>query len=426
MTRGEVSPEALARATDEVARQLGLRIGGALRHRLRHLITTASSQAGIDPLQWSSSLATDRGRLDEVIRAVTIQESAWFRDPAQFVALQRVVLPAARGTLIWSAGVAVGQEPYSLAMTLSEGGRRDWTVLATDIDAGALTATAAGVFLPSELGGLDPVRRARWLRAVTKGWAVRDDLRAQVIVRRHNLATEPLPPEIERCDIVFCRNVLIYLTDDGVTAFLSRLADALRPGAVLFLGGSEALWRDTPEFVPVNLGGCYCYRRREPLRTGAPASTPSRHREPQPQTSAPAQPQDRPSRTEPTAVAPAPSDAAALLAAGSSALDRGDTAGAIRLLRQAAYLDPDLALAHLTLGLALEAAGNTPSARRAWRAARAALVRTGATDAHPDADEPSSELLVEAIELRLSISDQHDRADTRTSQISPGERPHHR
>ncbi|GAC1533010.1 MAG: hypothetical protein NVS3B12_11860 [Acidimicrobiales bacterium] len=383
-----MSTEALACATDEVARRLGLRVGGALRHRLRRLIASAAAQAGIDPLEWSSSLAQDRGRLEDVIHAITIQESAWFRDPAQFVGLQRLVLPMSTGSLVWSAGAALGQEPYSLAMILREGGRRNWDVLATDIDPISLAATAAGVFQPTQLGGLDRLRRTRWLRPMGRAWAVKEDVRSQVIVRRHNLATDQLPAEIERCDVVFCRNVLIYLTEEAATAFLIRLAEALRPGGVLFLGGSEALWRDTPHFVPVDLGGCYCYRRTAALRAGGSRgrAAPTTY-VPAPVSIAPAAPGMAPR----AAAEPDPPSAKALLSAGSSALDMGETAEAIRLLRQAAYLEPDLALAHFTLGLALEADGNPLGARRAWRAARAALVRAGGADAQPRPGEPSWE-----------------------------------
>ncbi|GAC1375593.1 MAG: protein-glutamate O-methyltransferase CheR [Acidimicrobiales bacterium] len=419
MSRSDVSPAALARATDEVARQLGLRIGGALRHRLRRLIASAAAHAGIEPVAWASSLADDRGRLEEVINAVTIQESAWFRDPAQFVALQRLVLPRAGGSLVWSAGVALGQEPYSLAMTLREGGRRHWEVLATDIDSISLAATAAGVFQPTQLGGLDRARRARWLHPVDRGWAVHEDLRTQVIVRRHNLATEALPPEIERCDVVFCRNVLIYLTEDGSTAFLSRLADSLRPGGVLFLGGSEALWRDTPHFVPVNLGGCYCYRRSAVRRADASGRRPV----PPDRATVPAGPVPaRQGSVPPADSEPDPPNAPALLAAGSSALDRGETTEAIRLLRQAAYLDPDLALAHFTLGLALEADGNPSGACRAWRAARAALVRSDEADGPLHPGERSSEVLASAIEVRLANSSEQPGPPTSTSE--PGPPPH--
>ena len=311
---------------------------------------------GISERAWLAQFSSDPTVLPEVLAAVTIHESSWFRDPAQYRSLQRAVLPGASRPFIWSAGCGLGQEPYSLAMLLRESGRRNWRVLATDIDATAVSSARAAHYSPTQLVGLDPVRRSRWLRPVAKGFTVAPDLTRCVEFRQHNLAVDPLPPEVAGCDVVFCRNVLIYLDETAATRFLDCLAAALSPTATLFVGGSEALWRAADRFEAVDLGGCYGYRPRRTPRVQR-ASVP---------------------------VHPGPAetpDPARFLADGQSAFERGDHEAAIPLLRRAIRARADQVVAQFTLGLALTATGDGGGARTAWEAARAVLYDPHTSDA---------------------------------------------
>ena len=137
-------------------------------------------------------------------------------------------------------------------------------------------------------------------------WAVAPALRSRVDVAVHNLL-DPLPPEVGLCQIVFCRNVLIYFTAEHAAAFVDRLADALPPDAHLFLGGAESmLSRERPIRAPAP-------RRHLRLPSAAaggavprassaspPRSRPSRPRQARARPSATAKPVKRSDQERPT------------------------------------------------------------------------------------------------------------------------------
>jgi chemotaxis protein methyltransferase CheR len=354
----------LDRAAELMHRELGLRPDPSLRSRLQRCLRDEAAARGDDLERYVARLAGDLDARQSLYDRLTVQETAFFRHPGQFEALAQHVLPGIDGpAVIWSAGCSNGQEPYSLAMVLDEQGVPG-SVIATDVSTQALRRTSEGSYRSRELTGLSPARRTRYLTDGSGGdWKVRTEVRDRVRVQHHNLIADPLPDHVGRCQAVFCRNVLIYFSPEQVTAFLTRLAKALAPGACLFLGYAETIWQVTDLFEPIRIGDAFEYHRRrvEPLlspvsQTAAPRRAPGG-----PATEAPLKgPQKR------------------LLQAAQEATAGGDGQDVIGAFRRYAYLEPDQPIAHLQLGLALEAAGDWPSARRAYRATRSALGRCDA------------------------------------------------
>ena len=373
-------------AVDEVgrllARRVGLRLDPAIRGRLEHAVRDQAAQRGEDQGDYVARLEGDPDRLQELLNRVTVQETSFFRDPGQFAALAAHVLPPLVATgervQIWSAGCANGQEPYSLAMTLAESGIGDWHVIASDLSTDALSRTRAARYAERELRGLSPERRGRHLvREGKDEWHVAPELRERVTTIRHNLAADPPPFAPGACQVVFCRNVLIYFGHDDVVAFLDRLGTSLLPTSYLFLGYSESLWQVTDRFQLMRLGEAFASRLAG-ARPAPPVPPPverpvaSATRRPPPPPPEP----ERPRRPRPVpADTPPPPSVVELMAAGEAALGRGEHADAVTAFRKAVYLDPDHPIAHLNLGLALEVAGDEAASTRAYAAARAALER---------------------------------------------------
>jgi hypothetical protein len=164
--------------------------------------------------------------------------------------------------------------------------------------------------------------------------------------------------------VVFCRNVLIYFAAEQTAAFLNRLHAWLPVDGYVFLGFSESLWTITDRFEPQRIGDAFVYRPRGRV-------SPSRTRRAGPQRTHLPRTNGSPSRP------PLLPDPKGLMSAGHAALEAGDAEAAIVAFRQAAYLDPNDALAHLQLGLALEYERHHGAARRAFAASRAALERVG-------------------------------------------------
>ena len=367
-----------------LAERAGLQLSRGLQERLATCVEREARACEETPERYAAGLAADPEAFQRLLDCVTIQETSFFRHPDQFTALERNLLPALQPPLtIWSAGCANGQEAYSLAMVLADAGCTEWQVLATDISSSAVARTTAGRYTTAELAGL-PAPRRRWLHQAGESWEVDQALRQRLRVERGNL-TERFPCEAGRCQVVFCRNVLIYLARAEVAAFMDRLGTWLAPGGAVFLGYSESLTAATNRLRVEQLGDGWVLRRQarptpRPTAAGLQAPAPASPR-PAPVSSAGTPPPRRGSPATQARAEAAGTEAAgtleavAMVAAGEAAAARGDLGAAVGAFRKAVYLDPDQPIAHFQLGLALEAGGDARSARRAYAAALGALDR---------------------------------------------------
>lgn len=230
------------------------------------------------PDQYVALIRSPRGvgELDELIEAVRVGESRLFRHRSQIAALAQLVLPALRagparrGIRVWSAGCSAGQEPYTLAAVLARGlPGAAISIIATDVSADALEAARAASYPAAAWADIP----AEWREGFVQDGdrvRVRPELAALVRFERANLVDGFAP---RGCDLVWCRNVLIYFTPPARRAALQRLIAATNPGGFLFVGYSESL-RDVPELEAVRTGDAVYYARREEGDAGAAAAAP--------------------------------------------------------------------------------------------------------------------------------------------------------
>ncbi len=391
--------EALVDRVEELLRrQIGLRPDSTLRGRLRRSLRDEAATHDQTPDQFVDAVSARPGTLQGLLDRVTVQETGFFRHPDHFRVLAETVLPALTPPVtLWSAASSHGQEAYSLAIVLSELGI-EGSVVATDLSTAAVRRTAAGRYSGREMAGLSRERVDRHFTADGDGWQVVPALRQRVSAQLHNLVG-PIPDRVRGSQVVFCRNVLIYFSPEHAATFVDRMADAM-PGAAVFLGGAEAMWPLSRRYETVRAGDTFWYRLAAtpaaipPTTAPAPraASGPATPVPPVPRrpSSPPSRPSGRaagpslplpvPPRSVPVTSIPSRRPApdatvpADLALVGRRALDDGDPAAAVVAFRKCAYLTPEDPVAHLHLALALESAGDAPAARRAYGAARRALL----------------------------------------------------
>lgn len=229
-----------------VARQFGCATLGELVARLR----TPGAHAEVQ----------------SVVEAMTTNESFFFRDKLPFDAFQAVVLPAliqqtsAGQTIrIWCAAASSGQEPYSLAMLLSENpalvaGRRV-EIIATDISQPILERAREGIYTQFEVQrGLPVHYLAKYFTKVGDRWQISPQIRRMVTYKFVNLLDNF--SDLGIFDVVFCRNVLIYFDVETKRSVLERMATIMRPEGVLVLGGAETVRGLTAAFQPLESQRC--------------------------------------------------------------------------------------------------------------------------------------------------------------------------
>lgn len=197
------------------------------------------------------------GEVVQLIDAVTTNKTDFFREPAHFSYLLDRVLPHLaredgcgfdRPFRLWSAGCATGEEPYTLAMVLSEFVRKNvgfnFEILATDISTRVLEKAALGIYAEEKVAPVaEEYRRRYLLRSRNPGKKqvrIAPDLRHRVEFRRLNFMDDDYGLR-ERFDAIFCRNVIIYFDRPTQQTFLERLCRHLGSGRYLFTGHSETL-----------------------------------------------------------------------------------------------------------------------------------------------------------------------------------------
>jgi chemotaxis protein methyltransferase CheR len=197
----------------------------------------------------------------EVVEAMTTNESLFFRDDKPFEHVRTQALPrlhAARPhgakLRIWSAASSSGQEAYSLAMMLTDMraslGDRQVEIIGTDIAREQLARAREGVYSQFEVQrGLPMQMLVKHFRKEANGWRVAEAIRRMVEFREWNLLSDLRP--LGRFDIVFCRNVLIYFDQPTKARVLEAIASLLAPDGMLYLGGAETVLGITTRLVPV-------------------------------------------------------------------------------------------------------------------------------------------------------------------------------
>jgi chemotaxis protein methyltransferase CheR len=233
---------------------LGYYKGEQMKRRLDSWLARSCAHSWPD---YFKRLQTDAIELGRFRNYLTINVSSFFRDPARWQTLREKVVPdllesAARRQRahsydlpmprlrIWSAGCSIGTEPYSLAILLEEltsSGRHH--LLATDLDRGALAkARARGPYTPDEVNNVSAAQRAKYFQPGGPPFYITPALAQRVEFRELDLLADEFDADM---DLIVCRNVVIYFTEEAKAKLYRRFFEALRPGGVLFVGGIEVI-----------------------------------------------------------------------------------------------------------------------------------------------------------------------------------------
>jgi chemotaxis protein methyltransferase CheR len=209
-----------------------------MERRIRSYVTAQRSASLAALLDLIRGSAADR---DRFLDHITINVSELYRNPEQYTALRRSVLPQLRGAAdvrIWSAGCSYGAEAYTLACEMLEvlGADARFTVTGTDIDRRIVARANRGWFSAADVRNVPAPVLKRYFEPGEDGYVARPVLRSHV-----RFATGDLLRDSYRSgwDLVLCRNVVIYFTEEHRDEVHRKLAAAIRPGGHLMVGSTE-------------------------------------------------------------------------------------------------------------------------------------------------------------------------------------------
>jgi len=201
------------------------------------------------PEAYGALLIENAVEQEHLLRVLTIHVSHFFRNPSTFEKISSDIVPEllrerGPGLNLMSVGCAGGEEPYSLAIMLRERypeqvARGLFSIKGTDVDLQTLESARKALYHPDRLGEVAPERLARWFTREGERFRLNEEIRSLVSFSHADL-NHPVP--CKECDLILCRNVLIYFERGRQEAILNGFADALGSGGTLILGKSETLF----------------------------------------------------------------------------------------------------------------------------------------------------------------------------------------
>jgi chemotaxis protein methyltransferase CheR len=209
----------------------------------------------------------------KVVEAMTTNETSFFRDIRVFRLFQKTILPeliarreSSRSLNLWCTASSCGQEPYSVAMSLAEHrpALTGWNIqlLASDISRTMVARGRSGRYNQTDVNrGLPASLLVKYFEQHGSAWQIKDQIRSLVTFQELNLANNW--PYLPRMDVVFMRNVLIYVDMDAKKTILSKVARLLNPDGYLLLGGAETTTNLDSAFEAVSKDGATYFRLRK-------------------------------------------------------------------------------------------------------------------------------------------------------------------
>jgi chemotaxis protein methyltransferase CheR len=235
---------------DDILSITGIDLNSYKERQMKRRIEALIAKYGINSYSdYVLSLKRDKVMLEEFINYITINVSEFYRNPEQWHLLEREVIPNlmerfGKELKIWSAACSTGDEPYSLAMLMSRFlPLNKIKIIATDIDKNVLQKADLGIYNVKSLKALPEDFIKKYFNKLNdKTYQIKSDIKDCVIFKQHDLLKDPYP---DNCDLIVCRNVLIYFTDEAKNLIYAKFNKALKKDGLLFVGSTEQIMQPT-------------------------------------------------------------------------------------------------------------------------------------------------------------------------------------
>ncbi|RXT13907.1 protein-glutamate O-methyltransferase CheR [Ammoniphilus sp. CFH 90114] len=229
-----------------VKRKTGIDLALYKEAQMKRRLTSLRQKRGYSEFtSYFEAMNRDKELYYEFLDRMTINVSEFFRNSGRWDVLNKKILPRLLKEKprlkCWSAACSTGEEPYTLSLILSQYmPLRDINILATDIDDGAIARAKVGVYSDRSLQECPKDLLKRHFMQEGNHYQISDDIKNTIKFKKHNLLAEPFDSGY---DLIICRNVMIYFTEEAKHHLYQEFSDALRPGGVLFVGSTEQIFQ---------------------------------------------------------------------------------------------------------------------------------------------------------------------------------------
>jgi chemotaxis protein methyltransferase CheR len=229
-----------------VKRKTGIDLAQYKEAQMKRRLTSLRMKRGFDSFApFFEGMMKNQELFDEFLDRMTINVSEFFRNPSRWQVLENKIIPRMlkeKGKIkCWSAACSTGEEPYSLAMLLSRfTPLREVDITATDLDEGAIARAKKGIYTERSLQDAPKDLVIKYFKKDGTIYAVSDEIKRLIKFKRHNMLADPFE---KNYDLIVCRNVMIYFTEEANNELYHKFSASLRTGGVLFVGSTEQIFQ---------------------------------------------------------------------------------------------------------------------------------------------------------------------------------------
>lgn len=231
--------------------------------QMKRRLTTLYTKKGFGSFSaFFDAMVRDKELYYEFLDRMTINVSEFWRNPNRWEVLESKFIPemarASRRLKCWSAACSTGEEPYTLAMIMAELGVLESSqLLATDIDEGALEKARRAIYPDRSLRDVPATYIKKYFHQKDMTFSIVDPLKKQIRFSKQNLLHDPFDTQF---DLIICRNVMIYFTEEAKHLLYHKFSRALKPGGLLFVGSTEQIF--SPGQYEFETADTFIYRKR--------------------------------------------------------------------------------------------------------------------------------------------------------------------
>lgn len=257
-------PDTYETFLQDLRRRKGLDLTGYKRPQMERRINSLMRSLRVEDYNtYLSLLEREIQYWRKFLDTLTINVSEFYRNPPQWEVLESKILPEliakSHSLKLWSAGCSTGEEPYTLTMVLlNKFPGVYFTLLATDIDDEVMNRAKAGVYNEKAVANLPQTYIQKFFVQEGNTFTVAEEVKKRVRFAKHNLLRDAFDRSF---DLVLCRNVVIYFTEDSKAELYRKFYDSLRPGGVLFTGSTEQIFQARE--IGYTLASSFFYKKND-------------------------------------------------------------------------------------------------------------------------------------------------------------------
>ncbi|RSD26500.1 CheR family methyltransferase [Mesobacillus subterraneus] len=247
----------------KIYQKTGINLALYKEAQMKRRLTSLYQKKGYSSFQeFFQALNNDQQLMNEFLDRMTINVSEFYRNAKRWEVLEKSILPELlrknSNPKIWSAACSTGEEPYTLAMVLSKQMPLSRVqIVATDIDENVIAKAKLGVYSERSLNEVPKEMVQKYFKQDGAYFAVADEIKKTVTFRKQNLLADNFGGPF---DLIVCRNVLIYFTEDAKESIYRKFSGALRTGGILFVGSTEQIFN--PATYDFETADTFFYRKK--------------------------------------------------------------------------------------------------------------------------------------------------------------------